>query len=485
LIRLEENNIKEIHCPKVGFLTDCHPRVSMVAVYEDRIKQIFHDIEIPPFYCAVDNVSVCNTTTKVIMIKSAEADVNRFLSLFRTATQENINTFIPWNQWIAMIPAKQLDLIQRQNGVLTSIKSIILSGFKDIEDIPLNYSTKLMDTSIMADDDDATPVEPDDKYRNATVNEFLKTNYKDIHGEPLFQFCYPVSLGIREMNVNMKHAHEAIHLCKTIKADMLQYMSDEAAEEIFEDVKSIRDQAKSHTPWVPYDIAQNYNPIESESESTHDNTSDRKKSKRVFGHDSTVKPSISYKQAATNNMHSAPKPAASDSNPTSTDSSTELFNSLTEEMRSFRSQLATLQKNQKSQDEKVEKNTTKLVADIVNMKKDQANTQNDVQSIKHQMQEMTTKTWMEDRFEKMDHRFGKIDKVMDFMVNFIHCTTNHTESDKMLVDKELLKRNNEEISGQNNDSYLLDDCDKENYASGGNQFKCIKQKTDCFGEICP
>jgi hypothetical protein len=112
------------------------------------------------------------------MIKSAEADVNRFLSLFRTATQDNINTFIPWNPWIAMIPAKHL--IQRQNGVLTSLKSIILSGFKNIEDIPLNYSTKLMDTSIMADDDDATPAELDEKYGNVTVNEFIKTNYKDI-----------------------------------------------------------------------------------------------------------------------------------------------------------------------------------------------------------------------------------------------------------------------------------------------------------------
>jgi hypothetical protein len=38
----------------------------------------------------------------------------------------------------------------------------------------------------MADDDDATPVEMDDKYGNMTVNESIKTKYKDTNGEHLF-----------------------------------------------------------------------------------------------------------------------------------------------------------------------------------------------------------------------------------------------------------------------------------------------------------
>jgi hypothetical protein len=28
IIRFEENNLQEIHCPKVRFLTQCHPRAS-------------------------------------------------------------------------------------------------------------------------------------------------------------------------------------------------------------------------------------------------------------------------------------------------------------------------------------------------------------------------------------------------------------------------------------------------------------------------
>jgi hypothetical protein len=208
-------------------MTDCHPRVSLVTIYEDHIKQIFQDQELPPFYCAIENISVRNATTKVIVIRLAEAHVNKFLKLFSSATQDNINNFIPWNQWIALIAAKQLDLIQRQNAVLTNSKSIILSGFKNDDNIRFNYSLFTLDNSIMADDDDDAPEEPDNKFAHMTVNEFIKMKYKDINGEPLFQFCYPVSLGTRELNVKASHAHEAIHLCKVIKEDMLLYMSDQ------------------------------------------------------------------------------------------------------------------------------------------------------------------------------------------------------------------------------------------------------------------
>jgi hypothetical protein len=241
MIRIEENNITEIHCPKVGFLTDSHPRVSLIATYENRIKQIFKDIELPEFYCAIENISVRIATTKVIVILSAEAAVNKFISLFRTATQDNINTFIPWNQWIAMIPEKQLDLIQRQNSVLTNIKSI--SFYLDLKITKkncFNYSPTAMDNSIMDDDEDDDPAVIDEKYGNMTINEFIRNKYLDINGERIVQFCYPVSLGIRELNVKSIHVHEAIHLCKTIKEDMLMYMTKDAATAVFDDVKPIQ-----------------------------------------------------------------------------------------------------------------------------------------------------------------------------------------------------------------------------------------------------
>jgi hypothetical protein len=67
-IRLEENNTPTIHCPKVGFLIKGHPRESLIKVYEARIKQLFRNKKIPPFYCVIEHVSVRQATTKVIVI---------------------------------------------------------------------------------------------------------------------------------------------------------------------------------------------------------------------------------------------------------------------------------------------------------------------------------------------------------------------------------------------------------------------------------
>jgi hypothetical protein len=490
MIRFEENNISEIHCPKVGFLTDCHPRVSLIATYEDRIKQIFHGMEIPEFYCAVDNVSVRHATTKVIVIRSAEADVNTFQKLFRKATHDNINTFIPWNQWIAMIPAKQLDLIQRQNSTLTNLKSIILSGFKNDETIRFNYSATSKDDSIMDDESEEAPTVIDDKTGNMTVNEFLLNKYKDINGTPIFQFCYPVSLGIRELNVTAIHAYEAIHLCKEIKEDMLLYMSNDAANAIFEDVQAIKDRAKTHSPWVPYDIEQNYHPVESGTKYEQDKN-DHKKTKRTNTNVEAQKnESQSYKNVVLKYSTKEPKLPSTNSNQPLSDPSIDLFNSLTDEIKSFQSRLIILKENQEYYETKMEKRTTKLIKDMETMKQDNETTKNDVTSIKHQMQEMTTKSWMENKLENMDNKFEKMDKVMDFMMNFMH--HNHNVSDKhqqytenMMVDKEVLKRNSQAISAETIENSLLFDSDKENFASGGNHINCNNNKPEYFGHRCP
>jgi hypothetical protein len=488
MIRIEENNITEIHCPKVGFLTDCHPRISLIATYEDRIKRIFKDIELPEFYCAIENISVRNATTKVIVIRSADTSVNRFLSLFRTATQDNINTFIPWNQWIAMIPGKQLDLIQRQNNVLTNIKSIILSGFKNDDTICFNYSSPEMDNSIMDDDEDYIPAVIDEKYGNMTVSEFIRNKYLDINGEPIVQFCYPVSLGILELNVNSIHAHQAIHLCKTIKEDMLMYMTKDAATAIFDDVKIIQEKAKTHSPWIPYDIETNYVPVES-AENDDKVSNDRKKTKRTINHDSKTQSNYSYKTAVTHNITKETNNIPTSNNPLSaTPSMTPAYrHTLTDEMTSLKSQLLDLQKTQKTFEEKSDAKTNKLIMDMQKMQNDNKCTKEEVTSIKNQMQEMTTKTWMENRFEKMD---DKMDKVMDFMMHFMDSNNKKsakigTPIDEMNIDKELLKRSNHEISCDIMDNSIMYDDDKENYARGDNQINCNHQKSDYFGYSSP
>ena len=148
-IRLEGNNIEEMHCPKVGFLTQSHPRMSLVKIYEERIKDLFQDETIPPFYCCVEDVGSGQSHCKVIVVKSGEKYVQKFVHLFQKYEMKNTYKFMSWKQWIAMPPEKQIKLIQVQNKRLAKSKSILLSGFVDDDIITLNHSfTSKMDSSV-------------------------------------------------------------------------------------------------------------------------------------------------------------------------------------------------------------------------------------------------------------------------------------------------------------------------------------------------
>jgi hypothetical protein len=124
-IRLEENNLNEIHCPKVGFLTQCHPRASLIKVYEERIKQTLSGHHFPPFYCVIEHISVRQTTTKVVVIRSAEKDVATLLNLFKIAKRIHFHKFVPWREWNAMISAKQFDLIQNRTRISPVVKVLL------------------------------------------------------------------------------------------------------------------------------------------------------------------------------------------------------------------------------------------------------------------------------------------------------------------------------------------------------------------------
>jgi hypothetical protein len=80
--------------------------------------------------------------------------VAEFLDLLKKATRINFHNFVPWREWNAMISAKQLNLIQKQNRNITSSKSIILSGFKENESVKFNYSLIDSDEMIYRNDDD-------------------------------------------------------------------------------------------------------------------------------------------------------------------------------------------------------------------------------------------------------------------------------------------------------------------------------------------
>jgi hypothetical protein len=466
-IKLEENNIAEMHCPKVGFLVRCHPRISMVKVYEERIKAMLGRQNIPQFYCTIENVSVRQATTKVVMIRSAEADLSKLLNKIMDTTTDNLHTFIPWREWVAMISSKQLDLIQKENKLMTKVKSIILSGFKDNDDVKLNYSNAGDDSIDMLDDNEKVPTI--DEFGEMTFSEFLLSKYKDGQGNKIFDYCYPVSLGIRELLVTHNHASEAITLCKTVKVDSLHYMTFEAANKIFTDTITLHVKKLDHVQWKPFMTANNYNEVDSSVNENNypasykryriDNASIDQKVKQLSYKDIAIKHNKRQESTYTtqNNLSNCPE---NNQNKTKIDL--------------LESRLEAMEKKQNAQEDKLDKTSKAIFTEIrkTNDKSNQNN--NELREIKAQISTMATQGWILETF-------GELLSVTKHIKSQFPVKEQHgnKSNNNMILDKETNKRHNAEFTCDDYDS------DKENNGLGGNQTKCKYSKSDYFGNCSP
>jgi hypothetical protein len=496
-IRLEENNISEIHCPKVGFLTRCHPRSSLIKVYEVRIKKLFQGKSVPEFYCTIENVSVRQATTKVIAIRAAESDVNKLLSLFKTFKNDHFHPFIPWKEWIAMVNTKQLDVIRKQNIILVNIKSIIVSGFKNSEHIKFNHSNSEVEFMQTGIPDGTEEIDFSVEYGNMTTTEFLKLKYKDGQGNQIFHHCYPVTLGIREFMVLQRHAQEAIDLCKVIKEDLLQYMSDDAADAIFDDIDDIKSRAVEHEPWAPFVTANEYEHVDLNAEK-EDALLNSKKAKRNANNISTNNHQMTYRDATKkSNVNNNKTLTTKNSQPSSQgQDNNEKENQI---LCDIQKKLSELETKQKEHEDKFEKST----ADIITK----------MQNTEHKFAQSTTEiiTKMEKTDKKLDIIETKTEKMLtaDFMFEYFGDFLNaqhkskknkkhksrstdslidddtYSDEDGMLLDN-IHHTNNKIGKTRQNFAYSLDEeNDKENYTTGGDQIKRATNKTDYFGNCGP
>lgn len=69
-IFIEINDLSEMHCPKIGFLTNSHPIASMLPVYAERIQSIVPKTYFPDFTLTIENMACKNWKCKVIKVKA-------------------------------------------------------------------------------------------------------------------------------------------------------------------------------------------------------------------------------------------------------------------------------------------------------------------------------------------------------------------------------------------------------------------------------
>jgi hypothetical protein len=481
-IRLEENNLQEIHCPKVGFLTQCHPRASLIKVFEERIKQSFKGCQYPPFYCSIEYISVRQTTTKVVVIRSAEKDVSDLLDLFKKSTRINFYTFIPWREWNAMISPKQLDLIQRQNKNITNSKSIIVSGFKDNDTVKFDYTLVETDDMIFTTDTDDHHSNKKENPCSVTVDEFLYKHYKDCDGNELFTYIYPVTLGIREILVQHHHAKEVIELCKVIKQDMYSYMSFDAADEIFENAEEIQDKMINHSRWEPFQTPTNYKEAH-ESPVNNDKEVQRKHQKRPNNSDTHDQQKPSYAQTvskmAKQSTNTISTPAKQYEKPTAASTAQ---NKSSDEINLFRKELLELKEKQKEFETKQEKTNNHMLTELKSTNDTINNkvlvtiekTSDDISDIRTQM-------------IAMEHLTSQVQHILNFMNSNIQKEKAKLRNinDDMVIDKDANKRNIQGILRDEDGHTQINEHNKENITAGGNQNKCNYNEIDYVGTHNP
>ena len=419
-IRLEENNIEDLHCPKVGFLTQSHPRMSLTKIYEERVKDLFQDETIPPFYCCVEEIGSGQSHCKVIVVKAAEKHVMKFVNLFQKYALKNTYKFIAWKQWTAMEPSKQIDLIQIQNNRLARSKSILLSGFVDDDIITMNHSftTKMNDSldwesenTINKEDKDDEDLQVIDIYGDMTVRQFLLSKYKTGTGEPLFSFCFPVKYGMREFVVKNKHAQEAIDFCKVAKEDMLAYMSNDAPGMIFENLDSVLEKAQDHIPWESYTMANDYESVIPEIEEQVKPNRKRNKSDN-YNTNNKNNYSISrksYSDATKNSSNSNKNTIESHGKAAITLGQSENKKKMASEILALKQQIALLCKKQEEQDAFIIESNKKLSNDMITINNETKDivlkeihlTNTNVNNLQHTVDSLPTKNWMEAAFASL------------------------------------------------------------------------------------
>jgi hypothetical protein len=335
---------------------------------------------------------------------------------------------------------------------------------------------------IFADDDGKN--QNSKEFRNMTVDEFLYSHYKDCEGNELFQYIYPVALGVREILVQHRYAQEAIELCKEIKQDMYKYMSTDAAEDIFEDFNDIQEKAANHKLWEPFRTSIDYNWANDEP---NDNMNKRsKQTKRSNDHEQQKQPRMSYVQATKNqestpNTPVQPRQQGTTNHPPQEnefDTMTQFQKLLEQSEAKQHERLSKLEvtqqeqaKNQKSFEDKQERSNRHMLQEI--------------QNTNDNINNKVIVTIEQTNNNIMDIRQQLIAIVMNFNIpkDNIQQPASFNSDDDMILDKDINKRNIQGTLRDGNGN--IADCDKENFTAGGNHNNCNFSKTDYFGDRNP
>jgi hypothetical protein len=93
-----------------------------------------------------------------------------------------------------------------------------------------------------------------------TINEFLKSHYKNVEGIPIFKYCYEPVNGVRQVVVDEENELEARLICKDFKKELVNYMAEEVAEQAVIDYIRIKKdmEVEHYEAWRPNTVALDY-----------------------------------------------------------------------------------------------------------------------------------------------------------------------------------------------------------------------------------
>lgn len=388
------------------------------------------------------------------MIKSAEKDSSTLLQLFKNATSENrmfTTKFNSWKQWQAMTDESKLVSIQKQNKLHTNMTSLLVSGLKD-------DGTITMQESNFMEDDDHNKMSENNKNAKMTIYEFMIDNYKTASDERLFQFIHLVVNGIREIIVNSKNVLEAKDLCKIIKYDMIKYMTEFTAQNLFEDYSEIAAKSEEYMKWEPYDLSKDYNVADLDEETMHQLKRGYKRNIISNTHSNKVLPTQSFSDKVKSNLQTTAEQEHISTTDIKNDPYYEDINKYDAISTNMVKEIEQKIRNMEAKERNYEVNMNEFKQNIT---AETNNTQKQLHEMQNNIQQMITKEELQTTLSST-------------MKEIIQTNTDNMKALFLqFLPKETIKCTSIEMTDEDNHSFMSIKDNKENIIHrGGNQNNC-------------
>jgi hypothetical protein len=278
----------------VGFYDEPNPERKKIEFLEEKIKIILEE-NITEYQVVIKPIFVegKGSSTMVFMVmadKNDLADLRRILNIETTMTGK----FYPWDQYCDLPREKKLHIIQQQQRMNLTTRSVIVYGFtdynpqmdyeEDSEEEPeesdgtdrkppaeviniesdesqwgpeneMETEKEEIEPTQLTYDDTEEYLEDDDLPPTPNVIEFITEYFTDHNGDSIFPLVWGPLNGKLQIHFQKINENQAEAILEILKPELAKHMTDDSIRVAFQHPDEVMADAYQVDPWTPYTLA--------------------------------------------------------------------------------------------------------------------------------------------------------------------------------------------------------------------------------------